>query len=777
VRLTLFAIITLALSAYVYTSLDVRTAITEFLPRDEKAQRLELARELSQSTQSRAVVITLGADDESEHIAAARALAESLRKSGEFAWVRAGLETHEQQLFYALYFPARVGLLDLPPGEGPVPDAWLKERVEALKTRLTSPLGMLERRFASEDPLGAFMHVLDAFGRERGSLTLHDGQLVTSDGKHSVLFAETKQAAFDSAAQHVVAADITAAFSALQKQHPKLTLAWSGVNRFALATEASVKGDIERISSLSLVGIFFLYLLIFRSLREPIVVLLPIAFGCLASVAACQAVFGFVHGLSLAFGSSIIGVAEDFSTHFFAHRRATPEAESNEALMRRLWPGMWLGAVTTVVGISALTASGFPGLVQMALFGGVGVLGALLCTRYVLPALSRTKPLPPTRHLGPWGVGIVRGLRRHPARALWLIVPALLCTAIGGAQLQLEGGMRALRTPTPELDRENQYVQSLLGRQSVGRAVIAQGKDDQEALARAEQASQLLAQARARGELADFRSVTGLVPSRATQLRTRARLAGDPTFVSRLHSALEAGGFAPGAFSAFDSELARPDPILLTPEQVLASPLADVVRPFRVELAHGVAYLIPINSAQVGNLDGLFAGKPGMFYIDQEALFDDAFARFRSRAIWLLAVGLVLVVVTLLARYRSLRVAALGMLPALLGAGATLGIEGLFGVHVTLMHVIAILLVVSMGVDYGIYVLESRHSLEEGVTTLGSILLAALTTVLSFGLLGLSDNPALAGIGTTVALGLVLTVFASPVVLALVRDEHNPEAT
>jgi predicted exporter len=61
--------------------------------------------------------------------------------------------------------------------------------------------------------------------------------------------------------------------------------------------------------------------------------------------------------------------------------------------------------------------------------------------------------------------------------------------------------------------------------------------------------------------------------------------------------------------------------------------------------------------------------------------------------------------------------------------------------------------------------LESRESLQEGVVTLGSVLLAALTTLLSFGLLGVSPNPALSGIGLTVTLGLLVSVLVSPVVL------------
>jgi len=275
----------------------------------------------------------------------------------------------------------------------------------------------------------------------------------------------------------------------------------------------------------------------------------------------------------------------------------------------------------------------------------------------------------------------------------------------------------------------------------------------------------VLKTAEQRGLVRDVRSLTQLVPSLATQRAVRARLVDDPTFIARFRAALVRQGFAVQAFGPFEAALLT-EPSLLSPKQLLGSPFADLVAPFRVQLNGKVALLTPVSTEHSAELEALFAGQAGVFYLDQEALFGDAYARFRSRALSLVLVGLCFVLLTLWLRYRSVLTSLLGLLPALLGAGAALGVGGLFGIPATLLHVIAVLLILSMGVDYGIYVLESRHNLEEGVTTLGSVLLASLTTVLSFGALGLSDNPGLSGIGVTVSLGILFTVLASPVVLS-----------
>ena len=362
-RYAAFIVAALACLLIAIFGLEVRTSITEFLPRDDSSKLLELARELSNSPQSRLVVITLGgAQDAGQARAfAANTLREQLEQSGLFEWVRGSVAGSDQEEAYALLYPARLGLAQLPGPAGPIPDAWLTARIQALKARLASPLGMLERRLATGDPLGLFVDHLERQQASRGSLRVEDGQLVTADGRWSVLFAATRAPAFDSTAQRKVADAIEHELSALKKSAPGLEGESIGVNRFAMEGERSVKGDIERISSLSVIGIFLLYWLIFRSLREPLLVLLPITFGCLLAVAVCQLCFGFVHGLTLAFGSSIIGVAEDYSTHFFSHRIAVGNEEENELLMKRLWPGMWMGGLTTMAGIAALGVSGFPG--------------------------------------------------------------------------------------------------------------------------------------------------------------------------------------------------------------------------------------------------------------------------------------------------------------------------------------------------------------------------------------------------------------------------------
>jgi predicted exporter len=97
----------------------------------------------------------------------------------------------------------------------------------------------------------------------------------------------------------------------------------------------------------------------------------------------------------------------------------------------------------------------------------------------------------------------------------------------------------------------------------------------------------------------------------------------------------------------------------------------------------------------------------------------------------------------------------------------------MLGTTLDLFHVVGILLVLSMGVDYGVFLVESRDNESLEATALG-VLLACATTVLSFGLLAMSSVPALRSLGQVISIGLLLALLWSPVALFVLRPRGLP---
>ena len=96
---------------------------------------------------------------------------------------------------------------------------------------------------------------------------------------------------------------------------------------------------------------------------------LPLASAALAGLAAVSALFGTVHGITLAFGFTLIGVAQDYPMHLLSHRR--PDREP-VAIARGLWPTLATGVASTCIAYLTFLFSGVIGLAQLACFTVAG---------------------------------------------------------------------------------------------------------------------------------------------------------------------------------------------------------------------------------------------------------------------------------------------------------------------------------------------------------------------------------------------------------------------
>ena len=99
--------------------------------------------------------------------------------------------------------------------------------------------------------------------------------------------------------------------------------------------------------------------------------------------------------------------------------------------------------------------------------------------------------------------------------------------------------------------------------------------------------------------------------------------------------------------------------------------------------------------------------------------------------------------------------------PLLLAVLLTMAGFALAGVPLGILHLVGLLLVVAVGSNYSLFIDWLRHQPSADDDTLASLLLANITIVLSFGLIALSQIPALSAIGRVVAPGALLALLMS----------------
>ena len=207
---------------------------------------------------------------------------------------------------------------------------------------------------------------------------------------------------------------------------------------------------------------------------------------------------------------------------------------------------------------------------------------------------------------------------------------------------------------------------------------------------------------------------------------------------------------------------------MLTPDEWLKSPAAA---PFRhlwlgATPAGYASVVVPIGAAGNAILHAAAAGLPGVLFVDKAASVSQLFAQYR-RALGYGIVAAIVVVLCILAWRYGLRAGSAVLLPPLLGIAAALAMTGYRGTPLTLFTTMALMLVLGVGVNYSIFLIEGRS--RPGPTGI-AVVLSAATTALSFGLLAFSGTPALAGFGAALLCGIAVALCATPLSLSLAGE-------
>ena len=638
--------------------------------------------------------------------------------------------------------------------------------VDRALTELYQPLGPPKLFSLEEDPLGLASHFL--LERASGSgFSIRDGHLVVEDGGliWVLVPAELRADALSFSAQQALAPVLREAPRVAERAGARQVLR-SGFIFHAAAEATRANREMSTIGLGSMLGVILLMWLPFGSPKPVLLVLLPVAVGTLLATGIDLWVFERVHLLTMVFGSSIVGVAEDFGVHFVCGA-LEPGPFEPWRYLRHIARGLALALLTTIIGYLALASLPFPGLRQMGLFGAAGLFGGWITAMLWLPFLSGSLGKAKRPSIAP---ALVRLEARWPRlahhRGLRVTLGlTTLVALIGLARVRTVDDVRALYDGLPELSREDAAVRTKLAIPDGARFFLVRGASDEQLLEREEALTRVLTEQRAAGRLENWQALSDSVPSPKLQRENRQLLqrvaygaAGDSeASVARLFAALEdpealAESRAAFAGTARTLELSR----------WLGSPLSAPQRHLWLGAtgrAESVVLLRGVRSPEsLAALARATAALPGLVLVDQFAGISKILGGFRRALSFLVPLGYAVVALCLSLFYgkQAWRVAA----PAAIGSLWAIGLPALFGQQVTLFDLLALVLVLGIGIDYGIFMNEPRGA-GFSVPFL-SVTLGAASTLLSFGLLATSGTPALSDFGLTLLIGIASSWCLTP---------------
>lgn len=746
----------------------VQTDLLALLPTTETNPRAEeAALALARSGERRSLFL-IAAPTRAQARAAARIFHDRLAASGAYAALRFQLPALAFKPLIATLLPYRSGLLSeadraaLAAGQTQVFSERLNKRLfSPLATGLATPL--------AQDPYATLAAWLETRPWTQGGLRMDEGLLGTErDGRHYVfLSGELAGSAFDNERQQAVARAVTDAEADLRAAEPQAELLRLGAVHYGAAARAQAEWEVSVIGLGSGLGIAVLMLLVFRSLWPVFLSYLPVAAGIAAGAAACVAVFGQVHLLTLVFGASLIGVAVDYPLHYFVARLEDGPRWRAGPGLRRILPGIGLGLLASLLGYGGLLFAPFSVLQQIALYSTAGLTAAWLTTVLALPALL-TRPCRGSPALLSGPERLLAAAERHLAGArLWLMFGLIALAALPGLlRLSANDDVHLLISPPAELQAQEAQIRTLAGGGAGSQFFLIEGGSPEQVLAREEALRARLDALKAQGALADYSALSRFVPSPERQAQNRAL--ADPLYEPAGLQALAELGFTPAALDSLAAEARTPGaPLSLT--TWLATPWAEGQRHLWLGEQAGAyaSIVLPTHFRSVAELAEA-ARLPGVSFVDKAGSVSRLFTRYRENASLLVSLAFSAVLILLIWRY-GLRRGLLALAPSLTAVACALAVLGYAGLPLTLFNIIALMLVLGIGIDYAIFMLEGG---EHEAATLLAVSLSALTTILSFGLLALSQTPALRTFGLSVLVGIAVAHTLTPLIRS--RRSTNP---
>ncbi|TFG63269.1 MAG: hypothetical protein E4H32_04610, partial [Nitrospirales bacterium] len=337
-------------SAFAVTSIPIHAELPLLLPSSGSFSQQLFVDQLQSGPTSRILLLGLQGAEPALLAEASKKLADAMRNQGQFLHVFNGEQTKgdlNQDLLYRYRYL-------LSPAVSP--DQFTTENLrQSLEHRLqdmANPLPSFFKKQIPEDPTGAFQSLLQKW-RSRNTIKMAHGVWFSSDQPVALLVAETAVSGFDLDGQEAIQKFLTASMEKIretlspQSALASLELIRSGPSVFAVQSRAVIQQDAQWLSMLGTSFVVILLLVTYRSFTILCLSLAPLVTGLLVAGITVYLAFGFIHGMTLAFGATLIGVAIDYPLHAFAHLGSD---RSPKLGIAQVWPTILLGATTTAVG-------------------------------------------------------------------------------------------------------------------------------------------------------------------------------------------------------------------------------------------------------------------------------------------------------------------------------------------------------------------------------------------------------------------------------------------
>ncbi|MBI9109492.1 MAG: MMPL family transporter [Spirochaetales bacterium] len=763
--------------AIVFCPLVINTDFYSILPESNAPEEVRLAEAKMSSENNSGMFVLVGHEDFNKAVLIARDLAESVAEhpqvdSSTFE-IDAGMYSQMQDfMFEHRYHLQNDSTLALIKEDGGQPFA-----ENALAT-VYSPFSFSSLAHIAEDPFlltdAGLRGYLNSVLKNGTKMTLKDNVLTSEkDGISYVLLSiKSKSGASSLSSKDHIVAWIYSEQKRLESSNDEVVFYNSGVPFHSFESSSNAQREITIIATASMLLVILMLILVFRSIGPLVLTLSAIILGVVVAFVATLFIFGEVHMLTLAFGTSLIGISIDYTLHFFTARYSRPECHDGRTILHIVIAGVWLGLLSTLISYSVLLAAPFGLLRQMAVFSIAGLLSVFSTVVFIYPkTVSRVRPTHslPKRPVEIFS-GAINSLTSISRKKKIILLICVTAAAVPGLMnLNFDNDIRGLYTMSKHLQDSERVAFDVLDLGSSGWYFILEGDSEEALLQKEEVLSAVLDKAIESGKLGSFMCTSNYLPS--TKRQSEVYEVISKNLMPKAGSQLELLGFGPEYEVRLLEDMKEQKNTYLTIDSYQNHPIGKMTGSFWIGNVEDKYYsaVLPLHAEDSGYFSELAGSMEGVFFINKTAEISETLGSLTLSRLKFLLLAYFVIVFFLSLRYKP--VLALKISRGPLAAGVlTCALLGYTGVPLNLFSVMGLVLIIGIGIDYSIFLTESK---EEGSSTMLAVILSSLTTIFAFGVLSFSSFQPVSTFGFTLLFGIILSFIIAPINTAFIRSSRE----
>lgn len=656
----------------------------------------------------------------------------------------------------------------------------IDRRMQQNFIHLMSPAGVALKSTIQQDPIGLAGNVMLGLKdfENLSNYEIYDNHIFSPDFSTMLIILSPKYGTGETGKNEVLISHLEELSKNLEELHPEVQVHFFGGPTVAVYNARQVKKDTYLTLGIALLLIVGFMLLMFKSKRAIPLLLTPVIYGGVFSLACIFFIKGSISAIAIGAGSVVLGIALSYSIHVITHYN---NVKTSRQLVEELTYPLIIGSFTTIGAFLSLLFTTSDMLRDFGLFSALTLVGTTLFCLIFLPHLLGKKEETETKNTGK-ALFLVEKFTSYPFEKNKILVGVISVLFIVGLftmkNVKFDSDMSNLNyEPTSIKEAEKKMNALFMTEEKQQIMFVSTGQSTDEALHNYSANNQSLDSLLQEGKIEKFISAELFAIPLATQNKRIAYWNNYWTadkkqaLKNNIQVSSEKWGFSSEAFLPFLTSIDRQFPAYTVEQLGENIPfLADWI------VKDGTSLMcitqVQLSNAQKKDAYEVMGEKPNLVIFDRGFFANQWVAAINVDFNTILYLSSIIIFLALLVSYGRLELTLMAFAPMAISWVIILGIMAVFGIEFNIINIILSTFIFGLGDDFSIFMMDGmQQEYRTGKKIFNfhkiAILFSAFTATVGMGVLIFAKHPALKSISLISIIGMLSVLLVSYTIIPI----------